>query len=126
VVTVKLSKNQWQVSFDQELMNQSAKISGNWTSDLSDGGALKAPITDEFEKGAFLLTMGRNSGIDNSYKEYLPNSSQMDKVTVQLNSKKTSGNTSGSCQNLERSCPPKPIQTGVISVRQKNGYFWGD
>jgi len=95
VVTMKLSKNQWQVSFDQELSNQSAKMSGNWTSDLSDGKKLRAPITDEFKKGAFLLTMGRNSGIDNSYKEYLPNSSQIDRVTVQSNSKETSGNTSG-------------------------------
>jgi len=37
------------------------------------------------EKGAFVLTMARNSGIDNSYEEYSPNSGQVDKVTVKAN-----------------------------------------
>jgi len=87
VVTANLSKNQWQVSFNQVFLDQSTGMSGNWTSDISDGNKLRAPITDEFNNGAFLLTMARNSGIDNSYKEYPPNSGQIDKVTVKINSK---------------------------------------
>jgi len=83
VVTAKLNKNEWLVSINQK-MSGSMPLSGNWSSDLSEG-ELDGAITNEFEGGAFIMTMGRNSGIIDNKSHFTPNSSKIEEIKVETN-----------------------------------------
>ncbi len=126
VVTATLNSNRWSVSINQA-MTGSMPLSGNWTTDLSSG-ELDGTITDEFDNGAFILAMGRNSGIDNQ-GDFAPNSSRLERITVEISGDKIPPKVTVTSPNGGESWEPGSKQTITwtasdnVKVTSRKNYF---